>query len=151
MKALRLLPFLFAMSCEDDGGGTYVQFNHTDDSLEIVIGDELTEDQTAAKTIDLTSSTGDNVIGQATVDPGGGPCGTEHTIIVVVSDEYEDQVDRVTVVTDSAERGTDEYDLDQDSADEGYYKLSLQSTGEPGEDRKDTLTFKVYELVADSG
>ena len=91
------------------------------------------------------------MVGTATVDPQGAPCGTEHTIVVIVADEYEDQVDRVTVVTNSPDRGTDEYELVQDSADEGYYKLSLQSTGEPGEEREDTLTFRLYEYVEDSG
>ena len=126
---------------------SYALFNHADDSMVIYIGEEAMP----SHTVELTSSTGDNVIGQATVDPQGGPCGTEHTIIVVVADEYEDQVDRVTVLTDSGERGTDEYDLEQDSADEGYYKLTLQSSGEPGETREDTLYFKLYELVQDSG
>ena len=147
MNALRLAPLLLALSCGDDDEETYVLFNNSDDAMVIYIGSEVME----ANTIDLTSSTGENVVGTATVDPQGGPCGTEHTIIVIVSEEYEDQVDRVTVVTDSGDRGTDEYDLEQDSADEGYYKLSLKTTGEPGETREDTLNFKLYELVEDSG
>ena len=72
-------------------------------------------------------------------------------MVVIVADEYENLVDRVTVVTDSPDRGIDEYSMVQDSADEGYYKLSLQSTGEQGEERIDTLTFRLYEFVEDSG
>ena len=147
MKALRLVPLLIALSCEDDDEETYVLFNSADDSMVIYFGSETM----ASNTIDLTSTTGDHIVGQATVDPQGGPCGTEHSIIVVIDDEFEDQVDRVALSTDSGERGEDEYDLEQDSADEGYYKLLLRTAGEPGETREDILTFKLYEIIEDSG
>ena len=147
MNALRLIPLLAALSCGDEDEGTYVLFNHEGDSMEIHIGAELM----GAHTIELKSSTGDNVVGTATVDPQGAPCGTEHTMVVIVADEYENLVDRVTVVTDSPDRGIDEYSMVQDSADEGYYKLSLQSTGAEDEERIDTLTFRLYEFVEDSG
>ena len=65
MNALRLVPLLAALSCGDEAEGTYVLFNHGEDSMEIHIGAELM----GAHTIELKSSTGDNVVGTATVDP----------------------------------------------------------------------------------
>ena len=37
-------------------------------------------------------STGAVPIGNISVDPGGGPIGTEHTLIVVVNDDFENKV-----------------------------------------------------------
>ena len=147
MKAFGIVPLLLVLSCEDEETGTYVQFNNSEDTMVIYVGSEIMDPHT----VELTSSTGDNIVGQATVNPQGGPCGTEHTITVVVNDAYEDQVSRVTVLTDSGDRGQDEYDLEQDSADEGYFKLDLQSSGEDGETREDILSFRLYEFVEDSG
>src|SRR4030095_1122403 len=93
----------------------------------------------------LYSSTALVTVGSAKVDPGGGPIGTEHDIVVIVEDAYENVVDRVSVRTDAAERGEDEYDLDPDSADEGFYKLTLVSVGEPDEIRTDTFTIRLWD------
>jgi len=65
--------------------------------------------------------------------------------VIIVFDDYQDQVDRVSVRTSSPGRGEDEYDLIQDSADEGYYKLTITSAGEPDETRDDTLTFRLWQ------
>lgn len=135
------------VGCTTDEEVTYEQFNADTDTLDIEVG---SADLLDAVSTDLHSTTGQVVIGTATVDPGGGPIGTEHAIVVEIADEYENMVDRVSLRTDSGARGEDEYDLDPDSADEGYYKLSLQSVGEEGEVRTDTLTIRVWDVVDDS-
>jgi hypothetical protein len=98
--------------------------------------------------IDLTSSTGLVVLGTATVSPAGGPVGTIHELSVVIDDEYEESVGRVTVRTDSGERGKDEYELEGDSADEGYWKITLVSAGDSDEVREDSFTIRLFEEVA---
>lgn len=108
------------------------------------------DDLLDAVTIDLHSTTGEVVIGSATVSPGGGPVGTTHDVVVVIADDYEEKVDRVSVRVDSGDRGEDEYDLERDSADEGYYKLSMVSVGDEGEVRDDTFTIKVWDEDDDS-
>lgn len=130
------------VACNKDDEVEYTQFNADDDEVTIEVGvdEELDPVETA-----LNSSTGEVEIGWAEVRPGGGPIGTEHEIVVIVDDDYEDIVDKVTVRTDSGDRGEDEYDLDQDSADEGYYKVTLVTVGEEGEMRDDTLTFRLWD------
>jgi hypothetical protein len=85
-------------------------------------------------------------VGLARVDPGGGPIGTSHEIVIEVFDAYQDVVDRASVRTSSPGRGEDEYDLDQDSADEGVYLITLESEGDLDELREDTLTFRLWTI-----
>ena len=142
MRWVCLLVLVAASGCKKDDEPTYTQFNLENESLEIQVGAAKTE---PARTIVLHSSTGEVTVGTAEVDPGGGPIGTEHVIVVIVEDAYENVVDRVSVRTDSAERGADEYDLDPDSADEGFYKITLVSVGEPDEVRTDTFTIRLWD------
>lgn len=138
---------LSLLSCGDEDTVSYVRFNGDDDIVTISVGvADLLDDIT----IDLHSTTGEVVIGSAVVSPGGGPIGTTHDVVVVISDDYEDKVDRVSVRVDSGDRGEDEYDLERDSADEGYYKLSMVSVGDDGEVRDDTFTIKVWDEDGDS-
>lgn len=131
-----------ATACDSDTETTYTQFNGSDDTLTV----EITADTGLgeAVSIELTSTTGSTVIGTATIDPGSGPVGTDHTISVEVSDEYEDEIDRVTVRTDSGDRGIDEYDMTQDSADHGRWEVDLTSVGTEGEERSDTLNIRLW-------
>ena len=73
--------------------------------------------------------------------------------MVIINDDWEGEVDRVSVRTappdDDRVVAEDEYDLTQDSADEGYYKTTLESVGEPGEVRTDTFTIRVWRIVSD--
>ncbi len=138
---------VLSWGCGDDDEVTYSQFNADDDSLTIQVGAAEILDAIA---IDLHSTTGEVIIGTTTVTPGGGPIGTVHDIVVVIEDDYEDEVDRVSVRLDSGDRGEDEYDLEQDSADEGLFKLSIQSVGEEGEERGDSLTVRVWDEDEDS-
>lgn len=131
---------LFA--CTGDQEAAYEQFNAPDDALSIEVGVAELLDPV---TIDLWSNTGEVVVGAATVDPGGGPGGTIHNIVVEVFDDYEDVVDRASVRTDSGDRGEDEYDLTRDYADEGIYKLEIQSVADDGEVRTDTLTIRLWD------
>jgi hypothetical protein len=142
MQLVGLLFLVAVGGCNKDDEVTYSQFNAVDEFLEIEVGQKTVEPERA---LVLHSSTGEVTVGSATVDPGGGPIGTEHEIVVIVEDAYENTVDRVTVRTDSGDRGEDEYDLEPDSADEGFYKTTLVSVGEPGEVRTDRLTFILWD------
>ncbi len=132
---------LLAYDCQEETEPNWIQFNGEADEVTIEVGAaELLDDVSC----ELTSSVTGLVVGSASVSPGGGPIGTEHTILVVVEDEWEHDVGRVSVRTDSGDRGTDEYDLDPDPADEGYYGLTILSVGDEGEQRTDTLTFRLW-------
>jgi hypothetical protein len=133
---------VLAAGCSEDVVVQSAQLNSSGEALTIQVGAaELLPEET----IDLSSTTGSVVVGSATIDPSGGPVGTEHQLTVIISDDYEDEVVRVTVLTDSGDRGEDEYVLDGDSADEGYWKISLVSAGEPDEVREDTFTVRLWE------
>ncbi len=132
---------LISTSCGEEQDPNWAQFNAEDDTLSIDVG---SADLLDAVSVELHSSVTGIVIGEATVDPGGGPLGTLHTVLVVVHDDWEDQVGRATVRTQSDGRGADEYEMELDPADEGYYGLELVSVGAEGEQRSDTLTFRLW-------
>jgi hypothetical protein len=142
MRLVGFLVVVAAVGCNKKEEVTYTQFNADDEALEVEVG---ADEEAPARTIQLHSSTGEVTVGTAEVDPGGGPIGTEHELVVIVEDAYENVVDRVSVRTDSPDRGEDEYDLEADSADEGFYKTTLVSVGEPGEVRTDTLTIRLWD------
>jgi len=138
-----MLFFLASLiACDTATEASYVIFNNEEDTVVVSVGGEL--EQEATRT-DLHSSTGEVVVGWAEVRPGGGPVGTEHEIVVVVDDEYEDYVERVSIGINAGERGEDEYDLTADSADKGYYKTVLVTVGDDDEQRADEVTFKLWE------
>jgi hypothetical protein len=132
---------LLGYDCQQDVEPNWVQFNSSEDTITIEVGSEQELEPVGC---DLTSSVTGLVVGSAEVTPGGGPIGTEHTLLVIVGDDWENDVGRVTVRTDSGDRGTDEYELEPDPADEGYYGLTIVSVGEEGEQRSDTLTFRLW-------
>jgi len=136
-----LLALLF-MACNGKDEVEYTQFNVDDDEVTIQVG--VSDLLDPVNTV-IRSTTGEVEIGSGEVSPGGGPIGTDHEVVIIVFDDYQDQVDRVSVRTSSPGRGEDEYDLIQDSADEGYYKLTITSAGEPDETRDDTLTFRLWQ------
>ncbi|MCB9778496.1 MAG: hypothetical protein H6742_08040 [Alphaproteobacteria bacterium] len=144
MHALALVTLLLA--CKKDEEITYSQFNGDADQVTIQVGIDDVLDPVVA---DLTSSTGEVVVGQVEVDPGGGPLGTEHAIVVEIFNDWEQIVDRVSVRLQSPGRGEDEFELDQDSADEGVWKLTIVSTGTEGEEREDTLTVRAWDIDGD--
>ena len=128
------------LSCEEEEVN-YNQFNSTTDTMEISVG---ASEELDLVEISLFSSTGLVVVGSASIDPGGGPIGTRHTLVVEVDDTWETQVSRVVVVTESGERGAEEFTLARDSADAGYHQIDIVSVGEAGEMRTDTLTIQLY-------
>lgn len=132
---------LLGYDCQEEVEPNWVQFNGDADSVTIEVGAAEELDPVSCE---LTSSVTGLVVGSAEVTPGGGPIGTEHTLLVVVENDWENDVGRVTVRTDSGDRGTDEYELESDPADEGYYGLTIISVGEEGELRSDTLTFRLW-------
>lgn len=141
----RALPIVLSLAaCSQSTELVWVQFNGEADAVEIVVtsgaepGDPLAAD--------ITSTTGSALIGSVWVDPGSGPPGTAHAIQVDVDRSYEEQVGRVEIVVDSPERGSGSFEMVQDSAQLFRWVLSLTSNGTEGEDRTDTLTFRLYEL-----
>jgi len=122
---------------------TWVRFNAPDDEVDVQVGGDLLD----PVTIDLWSTTGAVLVGDASVDPGGGPVGTDHGVAVNVLDDWEEVVGRVTVTTRTDDRGEEEHVLRQDSADHGYWHVVLTSVGTEGEQRTDV--FDVALLVAE--
>lgn len=134
---------LFVLSaCPATGEITWVQFNGSDDTLEVNV--TASTDLGDVRVINLTSTTGANEVGTAQVDPGSGPVGTDHELLVTVDDAYQEVVGRVTVVADAGDRGNAEHELIQDSADHGYWVLSLTSLGAEAEERVDTFTVVLW-------
>lgn len=137
-----LLGLITLSACNNDEEVKYQQINAEDDALTVLVGEPELLDP--VNTV-VRSSTGEVEIGSAEVSPGGGPIGTDHEVVVIVFDDYQDLVDRVSIRTRSPGRGEDEYDLIQDSADEGYYKLTITSAGTDDEQREDTLTVRLWQ------
>ena len=142
--ALLLGGLVVFAGCNKADDTSWSQYNAEDNTVSIDVGAAEVED---AVSVTLTSNTGSVELGSGTVDPGGGPIGTMHTISVVVSDDYASDIDRVSVRLDSGDRGEDEYDLDADATGEGYWVYQLYSVGDEGETRTDTLTFRLWEAV----
>ncbi len=135
--------------CTGSTGTTWVQYNAADNTVSIDVGAAAVEDPVS---VTLTSNTGAVELGTGTVDPGGGPIGTMHTVTVSVSSDYASDIGRASVRLDSGSRGVDEYDMDADSTGEGYWVVQLQSVGDVGETRTDSLTFRLWTASgADSG
>lgn len=150
-SALLLGLLVVGSACNRDDEIVYEQFNSEDDTIQVEVGvDEVLD----ARSELLYSSTGEVEIGVVTVDPGGGPIGTNHAVVVQIYNEdpyfWASEVDRVSVRTvpqdDARDIAEDEYDLEKDSADEGFYKITLESVGEPGEVRTDTFSIRVWSI-----
>ncbi|MSQ02464.1 MAG: hypothetical protein EXR71_11330 [Myxococcales bacterium] len=132
------------VACDTADETTYEQYNADGDSVTVSVG--VAELLPAVTTV-LHSSTGEVEVGTASVDPGGGPVGSTHTVLVSLSEDYVADVDRVSVRTDSGDRGEDEYDLEPDSTGTGIYKRELVTVGGEDETRDDVLTFRLWTAV----
>ena len=130
------------IGCKTDEEIVWVQYNSDVDEVEIEVGSAAALDLVQTP---LTSNTGSLEVGIATVTPGGGLVGTMHDVRVEIGLDYAKDVDRVSVRTESGERGTDEYDLVQDSAGDGFWLIQIQSVGEEGEQRTDTLRLRLWQ------
>jgi len=143
-------------ACNNDDEIDWVQFNTEGDTLLVAVGAEEPVEQSSRcrdepflcdgleGCICLRSSLQANDVGLATIDPTYGPVGTRHVLEVEVLDDFQDIVQRVTVLA-SGERGEEELELRQDSADAGNWAVTLESLGAPGEERTDTLEVRLYE------
>jgi hypothetical protein len=142
---LLLFPiFMGQFACGTDPEVEWVRFNAEDMvSIEVTEGSELG----LAVDGELRSTTGATALGTIVVEPGSGPVGTDHVLSVLVDDEYEETVDRVTVYADAGERGEDEYELRQDSAEHGLWVVTLTSMGETGEVRTDSFEIALWETT----
>jgi hypothetical protein len=129
------------VACDEDTGTSWERYNADGDAVTISVG---SADSLPAVSTILHSTSGEVEVGEASVDPGGGPIGTLHTVLVTLGTDYAADVDRVSVRTDSGARDVDEYDLDPDSTGIGIFKAELRSVGDDGETREDTLTFHLW-------
>ena len=141
-----LLLAALALGCTSDDEEEFIQLNGTGEYLVIDVGAEQVE---AERSIDLLDAATDTLLGTATVDPGAGPVGTEHNIVVFIEDDYRNLVDRVTVRSFSGARGIDEYALDIQDAGEEVYETTLISVGDEGETRADLLTIRAWDEIED--
>lgn len=142
MYLVLLSGLLAQFSCGGDPEEEWARFN-AEDNVSIEVTVEL--DLGLAVEGELRSTTGTTSLGSILVDPGSGPVGTDHELSVLIDDEFEEFVGRVTVLADAGERGQDEYELRQDSANHGLWVVTLTSMGESGEVRTDTFEVALWE------
>ncbi len=131
--------------CSDGISREWQRFNATDDLLVVEVTDS---DASLVQAVaDITSSTGETIIGEIRVSPGSGPIGTEHRVVVSVGATWEDEVGRVDLEIETADRGSRVMSMEQDSADAGTWVLDIRSYGVEGEVRADSFRARLYELV----
>ena len=146
-RALVLL--LFAAGCTKKDEAVWIQFNADGDLLEVHVGGDPADAEDCEPDVscpDLHSLVEGAVIGSATADPSSGPVGTEHRLLAIVGDDWEEQVGRVTVEAEG-ERGLDVFELQRDPANRGAWGVSLESLGRQGEARVDAWTVRLFEAV----
>lgn len=143
MRPVFVAWFALLAACDGDGDVVWRQFNNEADTLSIEI---VTGEAGEAVMSDITSNTGEVIIGSALVDPGSGPVGTTHRLTLEVDDTWQERIGRATV-TSMGDRGEEEYDLRQDTADHGVFDLTLTSLGEQGESRTDTWLLTLWEPI----
>jgi len=141
------LALLVAAGCDGDDTIGLVRFNNAEDTLQIRV--TPSEPPGAPVERELRSNTGATLIGQASVDPGNGPVGTEHRIFVEIDDDYAEKVIRVRVVA-TGDRGEQRHPLLRDSARQGVWQLDVRSYGQADEARTDTFALELWR-AADPG
>lgn len=146
IRPLLLASVLSSGGCPDAGSTQLVrrQFN----------GEDAVDLQVTARgpvgaplELDLTSSTGETLVGTLIIDPGSGPVGTKHKVTVRVGAAWADRIDSVDLTVDAGDRGERTVSLEPDSADARLWVQVMQSVGAEGEVREDTFTVLLYELV----
>lgn len=148
MRVLALAALVLLAGCDETAEENWARFN-SDDQVEVAVtaGTSLGD----PVSVDLTSTTGSVLLGTASVNPGSGPVGTDHTVTVQIDDEWEDTVGRASVQTDAGDRGVEEHELQRDSADHGLWIRDLTSVGTEGEERTDVFTIQLWVSDGDTG
>ncbi len=83
-----------------------------------------------------------DVVGVASLTPGGGPAGTRFDLAVVLEDTGTEQgnpidvIDRVSVIVDNGVVTLNEFDLSESPADERRFVITLQTGGDPAQVRR---------------
>lgn len=131
---------LLTLGCGEEEDDGLSLFNAPDDIFEVYVG---TAEMGVDLTIDIHSSTGQVIVGTATISPDAGPIGTEHELVVIVEDTWEAQVERVRLTVDSGDRGIESFWMTRDSADPGYHTISIISVGDEDESRTDLFTIEL--------
>lgn len=148
-----LLAGVLLCGCDNVEDSVWVQFNGTDDAMTVWIGSEVPTPALGCgeerSCTDLHSSIEGAVIGSADVEPNWGPVGTVHSVLVVVEDDWEDLVGRVTVEIDG-DRDSGEFELNRDPANPGAWGLDLESMGAKNEVRIDSWVVRLWQAVAES-
>lgn len=143
LLAVPLLAFTFG-NCSRADDLAWQRFNSDDEvSLSVTAEAELGPPVVG----ELVSTTGETIVGTVTIDPGSGPVGTEHRVVVDIGRAWEERVGRVEIEAVTEERGSRFLPLVQDSASAGVWVLDLRSYGVDGEARTDTFRVLLYELV----
>lgn len=154
------LGLVVAAGCKGGDDLVWEQFNADGDTIEVEVGVAELGPPVVA---DIRSSTRQHVIGQAVIDPGSGPFGTRHLLVVEVGDGFDpglpvgevdaivERVRRVSVEVDSGPRGVQEWDLRQDTAANQTWVIELESLGVPGDaPRTDRFTILLWEAVPEA-
>ncbi len=133
-------PLAAGLTCGPADDIVWVRFNGID-TLDVPVSPS---GDGAPLALELRSSGGVSVVGEAVVDPGAAPANTTHLITVRVDDAYRMVVQRVELVVTSDGRGEDAFELSQDSADRGFWWIELRSFGAADAQRVDTFEFALY-------
>lgn len=144
LLAVPLLGFTFG-NCSRGDDLAWQQFNGDRDDVTVDVTAETALGERVVA--ELMSTTGETVIGTVTIDPGSGPVGTEHRVVVDIGRSWEDRVGRVEIEAITEDRGTRLIPMVQDSASAGVWVLDIRSYGVNGESRTDTFRVLLYELV----
>lgn len=144
MRSIVLIGAIF-QNCGDNVSTEWQRFNGLDDQVLVEVVPEV--DPGASVTADLTSTTGETIVGEVRVSPGSGPVGTVHRVVVEVGATWEDDVGRVDIEVQSQGRDARVLEMEQDSADAGTWVLDLRSYGTQDEARTDVFRVRLYELV----
>lgn len=147
LPAMRSIVLIGAMfrNCGDNVSTEWQRFNGLDDQVIVEVVPDV--EPGVSVTADLTSTTGETIVGEVRVSPGSGPVGTAHRVVVEVGATWEDDVGRVDIEVQSQGRDTRVLEMEQDSADAGTWVLDLRSYGTQDESRTDVFRVRLYELV----
>ena len=141
LSKVGIVVWLFSIgSCLEKDAVYWAPYNQDSDQIAVDVGAE----QADARSTELLSTTGSTVVGEGLVSPGAGPVGTEHTIQVLMVEEFQDDVGRVTIEIEGS-RGVSTHELIQDSAQPELWLVDVTSVGEAQETRQDEIRFTLWQ------